>query len=444
MNNPSAARSSNSGLAYDQAPPFAAPLLLYLIAPVFLLAAAIAGILLPEWIADRWSASALILTHLIALGFLGLAMCASLLQMLPVVIGIPVPAVRIVAHSTLVGIGLGVTALSVGLWRSEAWWIDIAMLLLGGGLAAFIAGMAASLWRARHGIQLRMPLLLSGLSLLLTVLLGLALAGAFSGRWAPTADMAGLTHLHLSWGFLGWTLILVVGVSWQVVPMLQLTPAYPATPSRMIVHALMIALSLLTLASLWPTFTVLTLPAVVLIMIAALAYALLTLRLYRLRRRKIGDATLGFWRLAMYSLILSVVLMALRWILPEDLAAPLELLLGLTFLLGFAASVVTGMLYKIIPFLCWFHLQAQRMARKKAGELNSAVAPSMKIFMPDALAQRQLQSWIIALVLLLPAPLLPSVASIPGLAFLALSALQLWYNLGQAALRFHREGGKFA
>ncbi len=444
MNNRSEARSSNSGLAYDQAPPFGAPLRLYLIAPVFLLAAAIAGILLPEWSADRWSASALILTHLITLGFLGLAMCASLLQMLPVVIGIPVPAARIVAHSTLVGLGLGVAALSVGLWRSEAWWIDIAMLLLGGGLAVFIAGMAASLWRARQGIPLRMPLLLSGLSLLLTVLLGLALAGAFSGRWVPTADMAGLTHLHLSWGLLGWTLILVVGVSWQVVPMLQLTPAYPATPSRMIVYALMLALLLLTLASLWPTLAVLTLPAVVLSMIAVLAYALLTLRLYRLRRRKISDTTLGFWRLAMYSLILSVVLMALRWILPEDLAAPLERLLGLTFLLGFAVSVVTGMLYKIIPFLCWFHLHAQRMARKKAGELNSAVAPSMKIFMPDALAQRQFQSWMIALVLLLPAPFLPSVASIPGLAFLALSALQLWYNLGQAALRFQREGGKFA
>jgi hypothetical protein len=47
------------------------------------------------------------------------------------------------------------------------------------------------------------------------------------------------------------------------------------------------------------------------------------------------------------------------------------------FIGGFAVSVVNGMLYKIVPFLAWFHLQAQLQA--KAGSI-----PTMK----DMIAER--------------------------------------------------------
>ena len=53
------------------------------------------------------------------------------------------------------------------------------------------------------------------------------------------------------------------------------------------------------------------------------------------------------------------------------------LLLGVLFIGGFAVSVVNGMLYKIVPFLAWFHLQAQLQAR--AGSI-----PTMK----DMIAER--------------------------------------------------------
>ena len=50
-------------------------------------------------------------------------------------------------------------------------------------------------------------------------------------------------------------------------------------------------------------------------------------------------------------------------------AYPLRLVV--LFIGGFAISVVSGMIYKIVPFLAWFHLQAQLQAR--AGSI-----PTMK------------------------------------------------------------------
>ena len=36
------------------------------------------------------------------------------------------------------------------------------------------------------------------------------------------------------------------------------------------------------------------------------------------------------------------------------------MLLGVLMIVGFAMSVINGMLYKIVPFLVWFHLQSRR------------------------------------------------------------------------------------
>ncbi|MFN3593975.1 MAG: hypothetical protein ACK4TK_04755 [Thiobacillaceae bacterium] len=89
---------SQAGLSYEQAPPYGLPLRFFLTAPLFLLLAAVAAIpLAPDWTADPHTLAAIALTHLLTLGFLGMVMQGALLQMLPVVIGAPVPATLWVA-----------------------------------------------------------------------------------------------------------------------------------------------------------------------------------------------------------------------------------------------------------------------------------------------------------------------------------------------------------
>ena len=72
---------------------------------------------------------------------------------------------------------------------------------------------------------------LAALMLAATVLLGLALLSNHAFGWWLQARET-LADLHLTWGLLGWVGILVVGVAYQVVPMFQLTPAYPARLTR--------------------------------------------------------------------------------------------------------------------------------------------------------------------------------------------------------------------
>lgn len=416
-----------SGLSYQQGPPLALPLRFFLAAPLFLMLAGVAALAAgPAALASRWNPAVAAITHLLTLGYLAMVMVGALLQMLPVVLGARVPAVRAVAGVALAGLVAGTPLLAAGLAWTDPVLLDAAMALLAAGLLPFLVAMAVSLLRSGVASSVACPMRQAWLGLALTLALGLHLAAGLAGR-AGVGDFAGLVQLHLAWGLGGWVLILVVGVAYQVVPMLQLTPAYPALATRWLTWLILLGLVAYGggqwLHGVWPDVGLTG------VALGASSFALLTLWLHKRRRRKLGDTTLSFWRLGMASL-LGCVLLA-PWLHDDRL----QLVFGLLFLLGFAASVVNGMLYKIVPFLAWFHLQAQTQAR--AGAI-----PNMKEFVPDALAGRHLRLHLAALACLLPAPFLPWPAAAAGWLLLILSGDRLWRNLLAARRAFLAHGGR--
>ncbi len=421
------------GLSYEQAPPFAAPLRFFLVAPLFLLLATALALFLPGWQSDRWSPVTLALTHLITLGYLAMVMFGALLQMLPVVLGAPVPAVRLVAWLGLLGLLCGTPSLALGFLQGEARWLYAGMLFLGVGLTPGLAAFALSLVRT-SATQVAWPIRQAILSLLVALALGIALAGGMAGLW-PLSTPSELTTLHMAWGLVGWVLILVIGLAYQVVPILQITPAYPARLSRWLTWIMLAGLLLFSGSPLPAVGGTASRSGVLLICTACAGFALATLRIQSQRRRKLADVTLDFWRLGMACLVaLALFAPLLSW-LPGAWQDPALISLGMLFMLGFAASVVSGMLYKIVPCLAWFHLKTQTGAKVSA-------IPNMKEMIPDRLARLHFRLHLAALLLLLPAPFLPKSAAAPGLFLLAAGALRQELNLLHARRLFLRFGGR--
>lgn len=88
------------------------------------------------------------------------------------------------------------------------------------------------------------------------------------------------------------------------------------------------------------------------------------------------------------------------------------------FGVGFALSVMNGMLYKIIPFLVWFHLSG-------AGVFS---IPSMREMIEERSMWGQFYLHSLALLLLLASSVESSFFALAGGA-IALSNLWLGYNL---------------
>jgi hypothetical protein len=228
----------------------------------------------------------------------------------------------------------------------------------------------------------------------------------YSGGQLPT----GLEHpgtSHLRFGLLGWVLLLIMGVSYQVIPMFHVTPNYPKTLTRLLPAGIFVALLLLSmLRDDWPgRFSAL-------LLLVASTYALLSLNLLRRRQRKIVDYTVRFWQLGLGNLLLALLGWGAALAMPQLITPASELLWGIVVIVGFAISIMMGMLHKIAPFLSWLHLQRACLDRP----LAMLKLPTMHELLPAQRARRQLQLHSATLVLMLAASMYAPLGSIAALA----------------------------
>lgn len=407
-----------AGLSFEQAPPFSVPLRFFLTAPWFLVLAA--ALMLWEGsgiFASRWLPATLALTHLLVLGFMAQVMLGALLQILPVAVGVTVPRPRLTAALIHIPLTLGTLTLAGAFLFSLPVGFAHAVGLLGLGFGVALIAFHLALWRAPVASGAVIALRCALGALLATVVLGLLLAGSLSWGWS--LPVVAITDLHAVWGLAGWTTLLLAGVAYQVVPMFHITPPYPVGLTRRfapLMTGVLAGWSAFILADWAMGVTV----AGIALAMGLIVLAAATLSLLAQRRRKIGDPTLGYWRISMVSLLAGAAVWLLtRWIPALATSPQVELGLGILLIFGFAVAVINGMLYKIVPFLAWFHLQAQLLGRAKA--------PNIKQLLPDAPVRRQWWASLAALLLLLAAAAYPVVFTYP--AALALGATGAWLGV---------------
>ena len=411
-------------LAIEQSPPLHTVLRFFLGTPLFAL---LAGLLL-AWqgesaLQTRWAPATLALTHLWTLGALGMAMAGALLQILPVVAGVKLARMRVMAPLLHALLGAGTLALAAAFLLTEPWLFRAALALLLPALSWLCGAVSVALWQPQNAgagpmlATVRLALAALVITLALAAMLGAARSGAPFPAWSSR-----VTDLHAMWGVLGWGALLVAGVAFQVIPMFQVTPLYPAFIHR---HLGVTAfLLLLAISAPWqPLAETTLLPTLLPILLLALllihaSFAGVTFWLLARRTRPQPDATTLFWRLSMASLIGCLLL----WLMPERLVGPgRTLALGALAIVGFLYSAINGMLYKIVPFLVWHHLQLQAAPGQRT--------PGVKLIIADAAGRAQCKLQAVALALLLGACWFPAELARPAGLALAASALWLGWNL---------------
>jgi len=357
-----------SGLHLEQAPPLAVPLSFFLTAP---LAAAAAGCML-LWngsgvLASSWVPVTLSLTHLGTLGFLTMVMIGALYQMIPVVAGSPVPWIRL-AHGVHGGLLIGVAGLCWGIGQLSSEVVFWSIAVTGLSLLFFLVPMTVAMVRApsRSATVTGMAVALG--CLFLAAFIGLWLAHGHSGMRFPGPRPL-WRQVHLSVALLGWVGGLISAVSWQVLPMFYLAEPVARVRANLI-QGLIVAGSLLPAGVLGLDYaglldgtspdairlaTLLTLPA-------ALAvwglHPVISAQSLRLRRRRRWDATLLFW----WAGLACAPMVGMAALATNFSAEPRwGLLFGWLALWGWAGMIVHGMLYRIVPFLVWFHRFAPRV-----------------------------------------------------------------------------------
>jgi hypothetical protein len=395
-------------------------------APWFAVAA---GLLLawlgPAALESRWNPATLALTHLLTVGFMLQAMCGALLQFACVVGGARIwhaPACARLAQALML---IGGSALPFALGTGISSLLMPAALLLSGGILVAVTSLLAGLWRSRAGLRAGGMLWPALLALTVTAAIGVQLAAALGGR--IMLSLPRVTDLHAAWGLGGWSLLLLMGVGSIAVPMLHLTPRYPrwmAISCAALVCGSLLAWSLVVMLRIERAMAV----AQVALALASGAFAAVMLQLMRRARRPPRDASALYWWMALTCMLLAAIARCLMELLPSLVSAAATLSLGVLVLVGVFVAAISGMIYKIVPFMLWLRLMRLYGARR---------SPGVAEIIPPREARGQCLLFAFALSLLVSAAFVPSLARAAGASF-CVSSLWLAINVTRA-LWVHRE-----
>jgi hypothetical protein len=340
-------------------------------------------------------------------------MCGALLQIAPVLLGRPFPAVRPVALITGVALGAGGLTLAGGFLYGSPQWLLAGSILAASGLGVFLTAALTALWsRGGRGATSR-AVHLAVIALGITALLGLSLAGARHGDLDLPYRLAWV-DVHAAWGIGGWIGLLLVGIAMDLLPMFYVTRAFGERLRRWLMpgaFALLAVGSLLYLA-MAPGLAVEWLFAAA--AIPHLAFLGQALRREKNRQRPRRDPTLTLWQLSH-----GMVVAALAAMLLSEAAV-----LNGVLLLGAGVIFVVGALFKIVPFLSWLDLQQRRMA---SGAMTVRL-PRLNELWPERGAGAVAVALATALAVLAAASAWPAATSAGG-ALLVLAGGMLGYYL---------------
>ncbi len=396
---------NTKGLSLNTIPPISIPLRFFLTAPFFGIFAALMVLYygLDVW-ASRWLAGSLALTHLLTIGFMLMVMIGALYQFVPVMIGQLIPGGEKRVAIVHIFLTLGTLSLIPAFLFGQSFLFWLALIFLGISLFMFALSLLPLLVAQLNDHLIVYLMRVLFFVLIVTIGLGLFMLMAYA---YPDLELAyrQYTDIHASWGLLGWVVILIMAVSSQVIPMFFVTPEFSIRYLKILSFLIVLTLTMMSLLA--QINDAIQAALNVILSVELSFFSIYTLRLMNQRKRKLPDVTINFWRVSLFSLMLSIVYW---WVLflgsntetfPLKWSSQSEFTLGVLLIYGLAISAIIGMLQKIVPFLLYLHLQNVSFKHPESMSADPKLVLNMKQIISNQHSKIQLSLHLSSFLLLL-------------------------------------------
>jgi hypothetical protein len=335
-------------------------------------------------------------THLFVLGWICTVVMGAMYQLVPV-------ALETKLHSEKLGwcqFGLHVIGFAGMIWMFEAWNMKQVghfgcVLALGG--VCFVYNIGRTLWRVPKWNVTATAVTAALVWISLAMVAGLCIA---AGKCVYSSDLEGGTsqagivqglvhglrgvalfmshfnaisamHAHAHLGAVGCFTMLIVGVSYKLIPMFTLSEIQSRRRAGLSVALLNISLvgAFITILAQHPLRLTFSISGATALGI----YAWELRAILRARKRRALDWGVRYFLTAVAILLcVSLLGAVLSWPgLPLNVfTGQLENVYGFLGLLGAISFAIIGMLYKIVPFLVWFGRYSTEVGRQKVPSLS--------------------------------------------------------------------------
>ncbi len=318
------------------------------------------------------------ITHLFTLGFICSVVMGAMYQLVPVTLETQLFSERLVKWQFAAHV-IGFAGMVFAFWNFNMALVGAFGSLLTLGVGLFVFNLAGTLAKVKGWNVIKFGIASALFWLVSTVAVGLFLAASKSWSFISFQPLAAM-HAHAHLGVVGVFVMMIVTVSYKLVPMFTLSELQNA-------HRAWWSVVLLNLGLLGVFVTVLLQSPLklgfALVVIAGLTlYGWEIKAILRARNRRSLDWGMRYFLTAIALLVpLSVLALLLSWSrLPMTaLTMQLENVYGLLALLGFVGLAILGMLYKIVPFLVWFHSYSRQIGRAKVPALADMYSVPLQI-----------------------------------------------------------------
>lgn len=339
----------NQGLSLDQAPPISVPFRFFLTAPIFGVVISFVLFFTPfSESSNQYSYFAIGLVHLFTLGILSMIIFGAMQQMMPVLAGAVIKKPRLFANIVHTSLVLGTLFLSFSFILELKNLLYFGVIFLAIAFLTFFIMSIKLLFNVKFLTSTVKAMRLFSLAGLITLFLGLYLAFSHINL-SFDENYYVIVFLHILFASFGFALLLIMGVSFQVIPMFYVALDFPKFVQNKMPLILFV---LLFVSAVFLYFDINFLVLKIVFVTLIIIFCLYGLKSLNNRKRPVFDATLWYWKFSLSSLILAMIIWLFN--LFES-----NYILVIIFAFGFLYSLLQGMVYKIIPFLSWFHLSSK-------------------------------------------------------------------------------------
>ena len=374
------------------------------------------------------------LTHILVLGWITMVIFGALYQLIPVVMEVRLYSEKL-AITTFVLFGAGLITLSVSFWtfifgrsiglEAGGYMIVVAILL-------FTINIILSALKTERKTIENTFIITSILWLLLAVIIGIIMVLNFAFQFISVSHLQ-LLKMHAHIGFIGWFLLLVVGVASKLMPMFLIVHGLPRKLLNYAFFLINIGLLMLSVGYyIFPEIWLLALSGL-LVIAGIIAFLRFNYVAFSKRIRKKLDVGLKMSATAFIMLGISVILGVIAVISPDFTATfqiKIEITYGVLIVLGFLSSLVLGQTYKTLPFIIWLKKYQSKVGKTK-------VPLPMELY-SDKIAHYHFYTFVAGIIILVAGILISGVVLIKiGAVLLVITAVLYNYNVFKIIL--HKE-----
>lgn len=196
--------------------------------------------------------------------------------------------------------------------------------------------------------------------LIVTAIAGLLLA---INLWTPYVKLDHLQYLnlHAHIAFIGWVSMVIMGVSFKLIPMFTLSHGFPLTNAKLAFWILNVGLLGISTIMHYKDTTFLYYIFTGLIVLGIIFFLLQIRIIFKNRIRKKYDIGIKFSVVAYLMLGLTTILGTFIAFVDYQNIINLTLIYGYMIIFGYISMLIVGQMYKIVPFLVWYHKYSSKV-----------------------------------------------------------------------------------